>query len=74
MTPTSEAIAILTALAERKPNMRLRNAVYQLRKRHVAEELERAVRPPVAERSPLDMPVAKRIMDMLREMRKKAVG
>lgn len=63
MTPTSEAIAILTALAERKPNMRLRNAVYQLRKRHVAEELERAVRPPVAQKRAEGMSVARRVME-----------
>lgn len=70
MTPTSEALAILSELAERKPNMRLRNAIDHLRKQCVTEELKRAVAPPVAERGPLDMPVAKRIMAVVKGMKR----
>lgn len=69
-TPVTDAdvLRILSDMADRHPNMRLRNALYNVEKRRKAAEMreamKRAARPSVAERGPLDMPVAKRVMEI----------
>lgn len=49
-------ISELERMAERRPHMRLRNAVHLLRKPSVAEDLKRAVRPAVGEREAVKQP------------------